>query len=86
VDARGERDSRHLRARPDAELLEDVRDVELDRVLADDQLGGDVAVAVADRHEANLELTLAKRPDQRARGLFGLHGVLDSGRPIMRTV
>jgi hypothetical protein len=40
-----------LRARRDRELAQDVRHVPLDRLHADAELGGDLAVALADHHE-----------------------------------
>ena len=77
VDAGGERDRRGLGARAHAELLEDVCEMELHRVLAERQLGGDVAVAMAHGHQPqDVELAVAERPDERARRLVDPDGAL----------
>src|SRR5215472_9453132 len=50
---------RGLRARGDLELAEDVRDVVLDRLLAELELVGDLTIRQAERDEADdLDLTL----------------------------
>ena len=75
MDPGGERDRRGLGARPNAELLEDVREMELHRVLAEVELGGDLTVAMADGHQPqDVELAVAERPDERARRLVDTDG------------
>ena len=56
-----EREGGRRRSRGDAELGEDVLQVASDRVLADDELGGDLAVRLAGRDEAeHLQLSCAQ--------------------------